>query len=232
MANPNLSTALLSTTYFGPIQWYQKLNRYDHCVIEQFDNFQKQTYRNRCRIATANGSQVLTVPVERTEGKCLMRDVRISDHGAWRHLHWNALQSAYGESPFFEFYADDLHPFFERRWTFLLDFNMDITNKLCELLDIHPRLSLTTNYIPSMSGEEEKSFGKEEKTPVEDEKSLEEMEPFIDFREAIHPKHPLPDADFAPRPYYQQHAPRNGFQPNLSILDLLFNEGNEAIFFL
>ena len=232
MANPNLSTALLSTTYFGPIQWYQKLNRYDHCVIEQFDNFQKQTYRNRCRIATANGSQVLTVPVERTEGKCLMRDVRISDHGAWRHLHWNALQSAYGESPFFEFYADDLHPFFERRWTFLLDFNMDITNKLCELLDIHPRLSLTTNYIPSMSGEEEKSFGKEEKTLGEDEKSLEEMEPFIDFREAIHPKHPLPDADFAPRPYYQQHAPRHGFQPNLSILDLLFNEGNEAIFFL
>ena len=232
MANPNLSTALLSTTYFGPIQWYQKLNRYDHCVIEQFDNFQKQTYRNRCRIATANGSQVLTVPVERTEGKCLMRDVRISDHGAWRHLHWNALQSAYGESPFFEFYADDLHPFFERRWTFLLDFNMDITNKLCELLDIHPRLSLTTNYIPSMSGEEEKSFGKEEKTLGEDEKSPEEMEPFIDFREAIHPKHPLPDADFAPRPYYQQHAPRNGFQPNLSILDLLFNEGNEAIFFL
>lgn len=232
MANPNLSTALLSTTYFGPIQWYQKLNRYDHCVIEQFDNFQKQTYRNRCRIATANGSQVLTVPVERTEGKCLMRDVRISDHGAWRHLHWNALQSAYGESPFFEFYADDLHPFFERRWTFLLDFNMDITNKLCELLDIHPRLSLTTNYIPSTSGEEEKSFGKEEKTLGEDEKSLEEMEPFIDFREAIHPKHPLPDADFAPRPYYQQHAPRHGFQPNLSILDLLFNEGNEAIFFL
>ena len=232
MANPNLSTALLSTTYFGPIQWYQKLNRYDHCVIEQFDNFQKQTYRNRCRIATANGSQVLTVPVERTEGKCLMRDVRISDHGAWRHLHWNALQSAYGESPFFEFYADDLHPFFERRWTFLLDFNMDITNKLCELLDIHPRLSLTTNYLPSMSGEEEKSFGKEEKTLGEDEKSLEEMEPFIDFREAIHPKHPLPDADFAPRPYYQQHAPRHGFQPNLSILDLLFNEGNEAIFFL
>ena len=232
MANPNLSTALLSTTYFGPIQWYQKLNRYDHCVIEQFDNFQKQTYRNRCRIATANGSQVLTVPVERTEGKCLMRDVRISDHGAWRHLHWNALQSAYGESPFFEFYADDLHPFFERRWTFLLDFNMDITNKLCELLDIHPRLSLTTNYIPSTSGEEEKSFGKEEKTLREEEKNVGDMEPFIDFREAIHPKHPLPDADFAPRPYYQQHAPRHGFQPNLSILDLLFNEGNEAIFFL
>ena len=206
MVNSEQGTALLSTTYFGPIQWYQKLNRYDHCLIEQFDNFQKQTYRNRCRIATANGSQVLTVPVERMEGKCLMRDVRISDHGAWRHLHWNALQSAYGESPFFEFYADDLRPFFERRWTFLLDFNMDIMNKVCELLDIHPNVSLTTTYHPA---------------PIP-----------VDFREAIHPKHPQPDADFTPRPYYQQYAPRHGFQPNLSILDLLFNEGNEAIFYL
>lgn len=204
-----MPTALLSSTYFGPIQWYQKLHRYGHCQIECFDHFQKQTYRNRCRIATANGTQVLTVPVERTDGKCLMRDVRISDHGQWRHLHWNALQSAYGESPFFEFYADDLRPFFERRWTFLFDFNMDIINKVCHLLDIQPSIAPTTDFLP------------------QDAASA-----LADYREAIHPKHPLPDADFEPRPYYQQYAPRHGFQPNLSILDLLFNEGNEAIFFL
>ena len=59
-----MTTALLQTTYFGPVQWYQKLNRYDHCLIEQYDSFQKQTYRNRCVIATANGTQALTVPVE------------------------------------------------------------------------------------------------------------------------------------------------------------------------
>ncbi|MBR5655799.1 MAG: WbqC family protein [Prevotella sp.] len=204
-----MSTALLTSTYFGPVQWYQKLYRYDHCQIEQYDHFQKQTYRNRCRIATANGSQVLTVPVERTEGKCLMRDVRISDHGAWRHLHWNALQSAYGESPFFEFYADDLRQFFERRWDFLFDFNMEITNKVCELLDIQPNLARTSEYL-----------------------HIDNSPSFSDFREVIHPKHPLPDTDFEPRPYYQQYASRHGFQPNLSILDLLFNEGNEAIFFL
>lgn len=114
--------ALLSSTYFGPVQWYQKLNRYDECVIEQYDNFQKQTYRNRCIIATTNGPQALTVPVERPDGarldKTLMRDVRISDHGSWRHLHWNALASAYGESPFFEYYQDDLRPFFEKKWSF------------------------------------------------------------------------------------------------------------------
>lgn len=120
-----MSEALLSSAYFGPVQWYQKLNRYDKVSVEAYDSFIKQTYRNRCVIATANGVQALTVPVERTTEpaaaadspqalKCLMKDVRISDHGNWRHLHWNALMSAYGESPFFEYYADDIRPFFER----------------------------------------------------------------------------------------------------------------------
>lgn len=106
-----MSQALLSSAYFGPIQWYQKLYRYDRVRVEAYDNFIKQTYRNRCVIATTGGVQALTVPVERTgaalaadgkatAGKCLMRDIRISDHGNWRHLHWNALASAYGESPF------------------------------------------------------------------------------------------------------------------------------------
>ena len=90
---------LLSSAYFAPIQWYQKLNRYSSCLIEQHDNFIKQTYRNRCVIASANGPQALSIPVEKYEGlKCPMKDVRISDHDNWRHQHWNALQSSYGES--------------------------------------------------------------------------------------------------------------------------------------
>ena len=107
-----MTEALLSSTYFGPVQWYQKLNRFDKCLIESQESFVKQTYRNRCVIATTNGMQSLTIPIEHGESR-LMRDIRISNHGHWRHLHWNALMSAYGESPFFEFYADDLHPFFE-----------------------------------------------------------------------------------------------------------------------
>lgn len=206
-----MSTALLSTTYFGPIQWYQKLNRYDTCLIEQHDHFLKQTYRNRCVIATTQGPQALTVPVESPQGlridKTELKDVRISDHGAWRHLHWQALQSAYGESPFFEFYADDLRPFFEKRWDFLFDFNLAITRKMCELLDIEPHIELTEAYMPC-------------------------PEDAIDYRDAIRPKHPLPDASFTPRPYYQVYQLKFGFLPNLSILDLLFNEGNEAVLYL
>lgn len=202
--------SILSTTYFGPIQWYQKLHRMP-CILEQHDHFVKQTYRNRCVIATANGTQTLTVPIERYDGtKCPMRDIRISDHGNWRHLHWNALVSAYGETPFFEFYADDLRPFFEKRHTFLFDLNLDIMHTMCQLLDVRPQVQLSEHYIVLPSENDE----------------------VIDLREAIRPKHPLPDADFNPTPYYQVRAQRHGFLPNLSILDLLFNEGPEGIFYL
>ena len=232
---------LLSTTYFGPIQWYQKLCCADQVLIEQCESFQKQTYRNRCIIATANGPQALTVPIEHSpltidhfatqqqasavkvqSSKFLrpfgskrpeverkvqsIKDLRISDHGNWRHLHWNALVSAYGESPFFDYYQDDLRPFFEKRWDFLFDFNEEIRMKMCELLDIQPHVSFTESFQPSPDTK--------------------------DFREAINPKHPAPDPDFTPRPYYQVYRQRHGFLPNLSILDLLFNMGPEAIFWL
>ena len=201
--------SLLTSTYFGPVQWYQKLNQSDCCLIERHDHFVKQTYRNRCVIATTSGLQALIVPIERYEGAhCEMHDIRISDHGSWRHLHWNALQSAYGESPFFEFYADDLSPFFERRWEFLFDFNTAITRKMCELLDIHPQIAFTEAYASA------------------------EEEGVTDFRDAIRPKHPLPDDGFRPRRYYQVYEQKHGFQPNLSILDLLFNEGPEAVLYL
>jgi hypothetical protein len=197
--------ALLSTTYFGPVQWYQKLYRAESVQIEQWESFQKQTYRNRCLIATTNGIQALTVPVERGTSP-LIKDIRISDHGNWRHLHWNALQSAYGESPFFEYYQDDVRPFFEKRWTFLLDFNEEIRQEMCELIDILPKVDY--------SGEWKVEGGE------------------FDFRELIHPKHPAPDPDFSPRPYYQVYQQKHGFLPNLSILDLLFNMGPESIFYL
>lgn len=276
-------TILLSSTYFGPVQWYQKLNRH-RCVIEQHDNFVKQTYRNRCVIASANGPQTLTVPTERYDGlKCPMRDIRISDHGNWRHLHWQALVSAYGETPFFEYYADDLRPYFEeRRWTYLLDFNLDIMNTLCSLLDVRPTLSLSDHYITtdaptaahaatttahaaatattggsdSMGEEAELNAGRNlfeeakgagsnaESKLFEEAKGAgimggeagimggEAGSKFIDLRDAIRPKRPLPDSEFDPRPYYQVRAARHGFLPNLSVLDLLFNEGPEGIFWL
>ena len=197
---------LLSTTYFGPVQWYQKLHRADVVQIEKWESFIKQTYRNRCLIATTNGIQALTVPVVRNESP-LIKDIRISDHGNWRHLHWNALQSAYGESPFFEYYQDDIRPFFEKRWDYLLDFNEAICQKMCELIDIQPSIQYSSDFVA-------------------------EPNDVLDYRLAINPKHPSPDADFTPKPYYQVYSEKHGFLPNLSVLDLLCNMGPESIFYL
>ena len=200
---------LLSTTYFGPIQWYQKLYRAESVQIERWESFQKQTYRNRCIIATTNGPQALTVPIERLFTINCIKDIRISDHGNWRHLHWNALQSAYGESPFFDYYQDDIRPFFEQRWDNLLDFNEAIREKMCELIDIQPKVDYSKKFTVY---------------------SLSSCVP--DYRMVIRPKNPEPDPDFTPKRYYQVYEQKHGFLPNLSILDLLFNMGPESIFYL
>ncbi len=205
--------ALLSSTYFGPVQWYQKLNRYDEICIEVHDSYQKQTYRNRCLIATTNGVQALTVPVG--------PQAVISDHGNWRHQHWQALTSAYGDSPFFLYYEDDLRPFFTERWEQLYDFNEAIRRKICELIDIQPHVSFTEHYY---------KIGVNNLPDADNEQSA--SLPVTDFREAINPKHPLPDPDFQPRRYYQVYEQKHGFLPNLSILDLLFNMGPESVFWL
>lgn len=189
---------VLNTTYFGPVSWYARLARAAEPVyIEAHESFQKQTNRSRCRIATANGVQTLSVPVSMPKepmesGKFdNIRSVRatlVSDHANWRHQHWNALVSAYGESPFFEYYADDIQPFFEPRWRNLFDYNLAIIDKVCELIDIHPEIRLTSEYVGV--------------TPCEPVKVC---------------------------PYYQVFAKKHGFIEDLSILDLLFNEGPQAI---
>ena len=242
--------ALLSSTYFGPIQWYQKLNRYDECLIERHESFIKQTYRNRMLIPTTNGPLALTIPTNHNTSLA-MKDIRISDHANWRHVHWNALLSAYGESPFFEYYQDDIRPFYEKKYEFLFDFNMEITEKMIELLDIRPKISVTSEYIQSEELKEKSIESEELKVKSEEFNGLanhkvqssnlkvqskevqsKEVQSIVDFREAIRPKKPLPDAEFESKRYYQVYEQKFGFQPNMSILDLLFNEGNEAIFYL
>ena len=114
----------IATAYLGPIQQYCKMLQYPEVRIETAENYVKQTYRNRCSIAAANGPLSLSIPIVKPDTlKCQTKDIRISDHGNWRHLHWNALVSAYNMSPFFEYYADDFAPFYEKKYEFLLDFN-------------------------------------------------------------------------------------------------------------
>lgn len=193
----------LSTAYFPPIQWFTKLLD-GRIFVEACETFHKQTYRNRCIIDSPQGPLALTVPVvhEVTD----IRHLRLSDHGNWRHQHWQALTSSYMNSPFFEFYEDDFRSFFTDEWEYLFDFNEAIVRKCCELIGIEVEMQLTQTYEKKVAN---------------------------DLRDLISPKHSFElDPQFRPEPYYQVFAALHGFLPNLSIADLLFNMGPESLIVL
>lgn len=196
---------LLTSAYLGPVQYYCRLIAGSHVLEEHCDHYVKQTYRNRCVIASESGPLALVVPIVRKGNDQPMRDVEISDHGRWRALHWAAITSAYERSPYFEFYADDFRPFYEHPCRFLLDFNTALRELVCNLLDLTPDIQPTPYYIKDVPPDT------------------------TDCRELISPKRPTTDDPaFRATPYYQVFAGRNGFLPNLSIIDLLFNMGPEA----
>ena len=204
-----MHTTLFSTAYFAPVQYYWYWRRSAFPVVEACEHYIKQTWRNRCVIGTANGPMTLSLPVEGGADKTNIRDVRLSNHGNWQHLHWNSIESAYNSSPFFEYYADDLKPIFEMKSGFLFDFNEVIREKICELLELDAMFRKTETYFSE----------------------LEIPDGCIDLRNSIHPKKPI-DGLFQLEPYYQVFDRKFGFQPNLSILDLLFNMGPESILYL
>ena len=206
-----MHTVLLSSLYLAPVQYYSKLFRAEKALIETDDNFQKQSYRNRCIIAAANGPLALSIPIEKPkEVKCKMKDIKIADHGNWQHFHWNAIISAYNSSPFFEYYRDDFSLFYEKKTTFLFDLNEQLRTLICNLLDIDIPTSYTTSFV-------------EQKPPN-----------ITDFRDAIHPKRDWQEMDnnFIAKPYYQVFAEKRPFLENLSVIDLLFNMGNESRLYL
>ena len=136
---------ILTPSYLAPISYYRQLNNAS-VIIEKCCNYQKQSYRNRCKIATEAGVMTLSIPIEKLSGKVLTRDVCISSHDNWQHLHWTAIESAYQSSPYFEYYEEELRPFYEpNRYKYLYDFNIELQNKICELLNINPVINIREN---------------------------------------------------------------------------------------
>ena len=197
----------LTSAYLAPVEYYSAMAKADIVFLEHCEFYEKQSYRNRCNIAGANGQLALTIPVEKSKGsRMLTRDVRISEHSDWQLQHWRSIESAYNSTPFFEYYKDDLIPFYEKNWTFLWDFNTEIQTKLLELLDLQIDIQLTKEY------------------KVDFDENVQ------DVRNTIHPKKETEVGSF--KTYYQVFEQRFGFIPNLSSIDLLFNMGNESILIL
>jgi hypothetical protein len=198
-----MSDICLTTAYLAPVSYFQSVVQSDQIFLEQYESYQKQSYRNRCIIATSNGKLALTIPIEKQSNqKLLIRDVLVSNHTEWQLLHWRAIESAYNSTPFFEFYKDDLISYYQKKWKYLWDFNFEIQLKIFELLEIQPKIELTSQFNLNLD------------------------ENVLDLRNCIHPKNDIKLND-VPK-YYQVFDLKNGFISNLSIIDMLFNMGNES----
>jgi len=200
---------LLSLAYMPNTQYFSKLLTYPEVTIEVFDTYLKQSYRNRATILGANGKLDLVIPVKRPQGNITKtRDILIDYDMTWQQTHWKAIVSAYKNSPFFDIFEPELKPFFRKKEKFLLDWNLILINAILEMTSTEIAYTKSTDYIKSP-------------TILYD-----------DFRESIHPKKrmQLPDASFSPIPYFQVFSNKYGHISNLSFIDLLFNEGPQAIY--
>lgn len=206
-------TVLLHPTYFGTIASFVAISRATHLIFERQDNYQKQTYRNRTYIATPEGPLLLNIPIKHTsKGKRGERErvhqkykeVRIENDFPWQREHWKSIQIAYRTSPFFEYFEDDFAPLYEKKYSHLMDFNLDTFEILKDALGLDLPISFTDSY----------------------EKEVKTLQ---DFRHLAVVKN---ETNFRNEPYTQVLEKHHGFLPNLSIIDLLFNEGTNALTYL
>ena len=196
--------SLFIPTYFSPISQYSEIVKLEEIVFEIEDNFQKQSYRNRCYIYNSNGKQLLNIPVKHKEtlGRKKTKDALIENDFSWQNQHLKSLQVAYRTSPFFEFYEHDLLPIFTKKYKFLLDLNIDTYLFITDALQISSNFSKTNEY------------------------NLENNNDFRHLAEVKKQPQKLVNK------YIQMFDDKHGFIPNLSILDLLFMEGPNTISFL
>ena len=195
---------LFTTAYFPSIGYMARFLGEDEPFIEVWETYHKQTYRNRCRVMTANGVESLSVPVVKVNGNHTMtKDMSISPIEPWQHIHSRCLESAYKAAPYFDHYYDYLKLIFESRFERLVDLNDAALQAVLKMLKVNKEIVHTTDYV---------------------------CEAENDLREAFSPKKQV-DASLFPS-YYQVFSEKYPFAPDLSVLDLIFNEGPEAMRYL
>ncbi|ERJ58071.1 WbqC family protein [Sphingobacterium paucimobilis] len=197
---------LLSANYLPPVSYFHAISQHaDSILLDQHEHFPKQTYRSRTHIATANGILDLMIPIQHGRKEHVaMKEVKISYDHDWQRLHWASIQTAYRSSAYFEYYEDEFAPFYERQFEYLFDFNREQLELMLRLLKIQREIQCTDRYVKNYEG--------------------------LDFRTSIHPKKTSVYTN--PKVYYQVFEEKTGFQPNVSIIDLLFNQGPQSKMYL
>lgn len=201
-----MDNVLLSTAYLPPVEYFALLLS-ENAAIEREERYQKQSYRNRTVIMNGNGALNLIIPTVHDGRMGIVKDVRIEYVTPWQRAHWRSIESAYNNTPYYLYYKDALKPFYEREFEFLFDFNLQLTQTLMKLLRLDCEIRTTTEFSPYINN---------------------------DPRLLIHPKQARRE-DYPFRlktPYYQVFEDKFGFVPNLSVIDLLFNEGPQAATYL
>tara|TARA_B110001454_G_scaffold207735_1_gene219465 strand:+ start:276 stop:875 length:600 start_codon:yes stop_codon:yes gene_type:complete len=144
---------LLPISYLGPVAYYSAILQSEEIFIETKEHFIKQSFRNRCTIMGANGSQTLTIPKERkSSDKTLISDISISNQDNWQKSHWQSIVSAYNSSPFFEYYKDELLPFYNTKYSTLFDFNLKLSKTILELMQVEKKINFTSKFQKEFNG--------------------------------------------------------------------------------
>ena len=228
---------LLSTAYFPPIEYFALLAKYSVVYMEACENYQKQSYRNRCRILTSNGVEALNVPVVHENGTFSLpvKEIRVDYSTPWVLRTERAIESAYSSSPFFIYYRDALFDILDSHPATLWELNRRIIDFFCAKIGIAPQILETTEYLPSSAAG---MTGVADVTSAAAENASAGATPAAslpdDLRNVIHPKRPnsIMHELGLERPYWQVFREKFGFIPGLSVMDLLFNEGPESISWL
>ncbi len=198
-----MQTVLLSTTYLPPISWFKEIVNNESILIEKHEHYQKQSYRNRCEILSANGKLNLSIPLLKQGDKEIITDKRISYTENWQQNHWRAITSAYKNSPYFEFLEDEFKPFYSNKHEFLFDYNWKLAQTILKILRIKKNILFTETFEKNFDGH--------------------------DLRNSIHPKIKL---KLNTKPYRQVFSDKFDFTDNLSVIDLVFNQGLNALKYL